>query len=151
KSGYTAGLGLAGIWATERLSRPGQSGRLPLIVASGLLIAIVAASVIDYALAPVAARRTMLLGSSALVCPFYIVGLSLPVLVAGIILLRRMAPTNLMLAGGAAGLMAGALGAWVYSFHCTEEALPFLAIWYSLGVAAVVALGAALGKSLLRW
>ena len=51
----------------------------------------------------------------------------------------------------AVGLAAGALGAWVYSFHCTEGGLPFLALWYSLGIAAVTAAGALAGRVLLRW
>lgn len=152
KLAYTAGLALAGIWATERLGRPGISGRAPLILAVGLLLALVAGSVVDYALAPVTARRAMLLGSSALICPFYIAALSLPPFIAVIVLMRRLAPTNLTLAGAAVGLTAGPLGAWVYSFHCTEEGLPFLALWYTTGVAAVVAaLGALLGRTLLRW
>ena len=151
KSAYTAGLALAGIWATERLGRPGISGRMPLILAVGLLLALPTGSVVDYALAPVTARRAMLMGSSALVCPFYIAALSLPPFLAVIVLMRRLAPTNLPLAGAAVGLAAGALGGWVYSFHCTEEGLPFLALWYTTGVAAVAALGALLGRTLLRW
>jgi len=43
------------------------------------------------------------------------------------------------------------LGIWIYSFHCDETAIPFLAVWYTLGIAAVGALGAVTGRSLLRW
>ena len=46
---------------------------------------------------------------------------------------------------------AGAAGAFVYCFHCTEEAAPFIAVWYTLGIAVVTAIGALLGRSLLRW
>lgn len=151
KAGYTGALALAGIWATEQLARPGHSGKPPLILGSGIILALGAAAVIDYMLAPISARRIMLLGSSALVCPFYIAGLSVPFLVGNIILVRRLAPTNLTLAGAATGLMAGGLGASVYAFHCTEEGVPFLALWYTAGVAVVVCVGAALGKRLLRW
>ena len=59
--------------------------------------------------------------------------------------------TDPTLAGLSAGLMAGALGAWVYSFHCTESGMPFLALWYSLGIAAVMLVGAIAGRLLLRW
>lgn len=151
KSGYTGGLSLAGIWAVERLGRPGQSGRLPLTVALAILLAMALAAIVDYGVAPVATRRTIVLGSSALICPFNIMALAVPFLISGIILMRQLAPTNLTLAGASAGLMAGALGAWVYSFHCTEEGLPFLALWYSIGVVAVMSIGAVLGKVLLRW
>jgi hypothetical protein len=48
-------------------------------------------------------------------------------------------------------LLAGAVGAWIYAFHCNESAAPFVAIWYTLGMAAVGASGGLLGKWLLRW
>jgi hypothetical protein len=111
----------------------------------------VAASIVDYALAPEEARPWMLMGSSALICPFLIVALSVPFFAAGIVFMRRAAPTRLTVAGASVGLAAGALGAWVYSFHCTEGGLPFLALWYSLGIAVVTAAGALLGRALLRW
>ena len=91
------------------------------------------------------------MGSSALVCPLYIMALSFPFFAVVMAFMRRLAPTELTLAGAAAGLLAGGLGAWVYSFHCTEGGLPFLAVWYSLGVLAVALAGALLGRSLLRW
>jgi hypothetical protein len=47
--------------------------------------------------------------------------------------------------------LAGAAGAWVYAFHCDESAAPFVAIWYTLGIALVGALGGMLGQWLLRW
>jgi hypothetical protein len=109
------------------------------------------ASIADYALAPAEARPWMLMGSSALICPFLIVALSVPFFIAGIAFMRRAAPTRLAVAGASVGLAAGALGAWVYSFHCTEGGLPFLALWYSLGIAVVTTVGAVLGRSLLRW
>jgi hypothetical protein len=71
-------------------------------------------------------------------------------LVALMIFLRRMAPTSLSQAGAVAGLAAGGLGAWVYSFHCTEWGVPFLAVWYSLGVVAVMLVGALAGRIALR-
>lgn len=151
KSAYTAGLGLAGLWAVEQSSRPGHRGRRPLSVALTLVSATAIVSIVDYALAPVEARPLMLMGSSALLCPFYIVALSVPIFVAGIAFMRRTAPTRLTFAGASVGLAAGALGAWVYSFHCTEGGLPFLALWYSLGIAAVTVAGAVLGRSVLRW
>jgi hypothetical protein len=39
----------------------------------------------------------------------------------------------------------------VYALHCPELAAPFIAIWYVIGMAAPVVLGAALGPRLLRW
>ena len=98
KSGYTAGLGLAGIWAVEQLSRPGHRGRGPLNMVLALVTATAIASIVDFALAPAEARQNMLMGSSALLCPFYIMALSVPFFAAGIAFMRRAAPTRLALA-----------------------------------------------------
>jgi hypothetical protein len=62
-----------------------------------------------------------------------------------------MAPTRLRLAGAAAGLLAGGVAATVYGLHCQEMTAAFVVTWYSLGVAASVAVGALLGPRLLRW
>ena len=55
------------------------------------------------------------------------------------------------LAGAGAGLFAGALGAFVYAFYCTEVAAPFIAVWYTLGIALTSLLGGILGRWALRW
>ena len=62
-----------------------------------------------------------------------------------------LAPTRLRLAGAAAGLLSGAVGALVYSLHCPELAAPFLGFWYLLGMLIPTAAGALLGPRLLRW
>ena len=56
----------------------------------------------------------------ARVCPFLVVMVSLPMLIASFWALRRLAPTRLTLAGALAGLFAGGAGALVYSLHCPE-------------------------------
>ena len=65
--------------------------------------------------------------------------------------LRAMAPRSGAMAGFAAGLLAGGFGAAIYSFYCGETGMMFMAVWYSLGVAATAVLGALLGRLLLRW
>jgi hypothetical protein len=65
--------------------------------------------------------------------------------------MRELAPTRLRLAGAGTGLLAGSLGALVYSLHCPESAAPFIAFWYLLGMLIPTALGALLGPRLLRW
>ena len=44
----------------------------------------------------------------------------LPVFVATLWAMKGLAPTRLALAGAAAGLLAGAVGAVVYTLHCPE-------------------------------
>lgn len=151
KFGYTLAIGFFGLLAVERLARPDGKVAAPLLAVLSVFGVIALFSIVQLVIATDDARHALIFGSSALRCPFYIFALSMPFLIANIIALRQLAPTRLPLAGLGAGLMAGALGAWVYSFHCTEEALPFLAIWYSLGIAAVAALGAAIGRFALRW
>jgi len=65
--------------------------------------------------------------------------------------LRQGAPTNLTRAGAVAGLVAGALGATAYAFHCGDDSLPFIAIWYGGSIALCTFIGAMLGPKLLRW
>jgi hypothetical protein len=65
--------------------------------------------------------------------------------------MRSLAPIRMPLAGAAAGLLAGALGATVYTLHCPEMAAPFIGIWYVLGMLVPAAVGAALGRLVLRW
>jgi hypothetical protein len=77
--------------------------------------------------------------------------LSAPALFAALWALKGLAPTRLALAGAAAGLLSGALGALAYALHCPELAAPFLALWYSLGMLMPAAAGALLGRVLLRW
>nr|QIQ10647.1 Anti-sigma-F factor NrsF [uncultured bacterium] len=151
KFGYTLLLAGGGFWAAERASRPGASARRPLLALLAVFVGCGAVGAAQLLLVPPTEMRTLVLGGSALLCPFYIVALSAPVFGAAILVMRRLAPTNLTLAGLAAGLLAGGAGAWIYAFHCTENGIPFIAIWYTLGVMIVATLGALSGRWLLRW
>ncbi len=88
-----------------------------------------------------AARTHLIMGSSADVCPWRIIVLSLPICAGTLWSLRALAPTRLIVAGAVAGFGSGALGAWIYAFHCDESAMPFVFIFYTLGIALVGALG----------
>lgn len=50
-----------------------------------------------------------------------------------------------------AGLLAGAQGVLVYSFYCSEMAVPFWGIWYVLAIAITASIGAAIAPFYLRW
>jgi len=65
---------------------------------------------------------------------------------------RRFAsPTDLVRAGAFAGLVAGGLSAIGYALHCTDDSLPFVALWYGGTIALCTVAGAMLGPRLLRW
>lgn len=151
KLAYAGGLALAGGVATARLARPlgGAGAAVPAALAVFLTLA--AAALVSLAEAPAASRRDLVLGSTALVCPFLIALVSMPVLAGLLALLRRLAPTRPLAAGAAAGLLAGAAGTMVYALHCPETGLPFVALWYTAGILLTTALGAALGRFALRW
>lgn len=151
KFGYTLALTFLGLAAVQKLARPQGRTTWPWLAGAGLMLVLALAAWWQWSAAPPDAARLLVLGSSALVCPWYILALSLPVLACIMAALRRMAPARPALAGWAAGCLAGGTGAWVYSFHCTENGLAFLLIWYSLGILAVAAIGALLGRLLLRW
>ena len=65
--------------------------------------------------------------------------------------MKGLAPTRLSLAGAAAGLLAGGVGAAIYALHCDEMGAPFLALWYVLGMLMPATLGALIGRHVLRW
>jgi hypothetical protein len=151
KFGYTLALALFAFWATERLARPSASARAAIAGAIAVFAVLFAFASMKLMMAPPAARMPMIMGSSAQVCPWRIVILSLPIFAGTFWSLRKLAPTRLALAGGVAGFASGALGAWVYAFHCDESAAPFLLVFYTFGIAIVGAAGSLIAGRVLRW
>jgi hypothetical protein len=151
KFAYVACLALTGVFVVMVLSRPGaRLGATPAalaapVIAMWMLAAFVLTS------ADTTQRRQLLFGGTWTTCPFLIAMLSVPVFVAVMLAMKGLAPTRLRLAGAAAGLVSGSLGALVYTLHCPEMAAPFLSIWYLLGVLIPTGIGALLGPRLLRW
>jgi hypothetical protein len=77
--------------------------------------------------------------------------LSAPIFFALFWALRSLAPTRLTLAGTVAGWLAGATGKFIYALHCNESAAPFVAIWHTMRIAAVGAVGRLFGRLARRW
>jgi hypothetical protein len=137
--------------AATRLARPGERAGAAAASGAALLAVLWAAAALDIAAAPAGSRFALVAGDTALPCVVAIVALSLPLLAAVFVALRGLAPTRPIAAGAAAGALAGGVSAMVYAIHCTEMALPFVAVWYVLGMALPAALGALLGRRWLRW
>jgi hypothetical protein len=151
KLAYTALTGLFLAGALIRLSRPGaRLGALAVAIAVPLAALIVMAA-IRMARADPEMRMPLMMGGTASVCPWRIFVIGLPVLAGAVWAVRGLAPTRLGLAGLVAGGCAGAFGAAIYGFHCHETASPFVAIWYTLGMGALAALGGLAGSRWLRW
>lgn len=150
KFAYTLALALCGLRIVERQARAGGKPGAALGFA-GLALVVMAGLAAAQLAVPDAPRHALIMGHTANVCARNIFVLSLPIFVGLFWALRRLAPTRLTVAGASAGLLAGAAAAWVYAFHCDESAAPFMAIWYTLGIAAAGLLGALLGRFALRW
>jgi len=148
---YTAIFAGIAFWAATRLARPGGSMRVPMIALFALIVFAGAMGIAQLMIMPPEMGHQLVMGGSALVCPFYIAALSIPIYAVTALVMRRLAPTNLAGAGLAAGLLAGGAAAWVYAFHCTENGMPFLAIWYTTGILIAAIGGAILGRWALRW
>jgi hypothetical protein len=134
-----------------RSSRPGARADatgfwllLPLL----LLGAAVVAEALSL---PVTDWSRKLWGSNAMFCLKSIPFLASAPLIAILLALRNGAPDHPALAGAAAGLFAGAIGAALYAMHCPDDSPFFVAAWYTLAISFVAAAGAALGSRLLRW
>ena len=151
KLAFPASLAVGSLFAVDRLSRPGaRLGWVPgALVAPVLAMWLLAA----FALlgATPAERVELILGSTSEDCLLNIAMLSSPVLAAVLWAMKGLAPTRLVLAGAAAGLFAGTIGALVYALHCPEMQASFIGVWYAAGMLIPAAVGALLGPVLLRW
>lgn len=151
KSIYPLALTVIGIAALMVVARPGGQPRKAGLASLAVYLVLVTLGLWQLYMAPAKDYPALIFGISAWFCPFIIVGAALPVFIAIILFLRRSAPTNLRWAGGVAGLLAGSVGAWTYSWGCIENGLTFVALWYTLGIALCGMLGLALSRLLLRW
>lgn len=147
----TVAFALAAVMLALRLARPGadpRPGHIALMLAFGLFAVSVAA---ELAAVPRDAWEARLIGRNWLICLVNVPILSAIPLAAILLALRRGAPDAPARLGAAAGLLAGAVGATFYAAHCPDDSPLFLAVWYSLGVGFVSAIGAAVGARMLRW
>jgi hypothetical protein len=146
----TIALALSGMIISLHLSRPevsiGWTGCWLALPVALLGIGIVGEIMVPHRL-PWTAR---LIGSNSRVCMTAIPILSLPLLAAALIALRRGAPRNPTVAGAFAGLIASGLAATLYAAHCPDDSPFFVATWYLIATAIVVAIGAFAGSKVLK-
>jgi hypothetical protein len=134
-----------------RLARPGArlglSGWALLIAPVLVALAVLA----ELASVPAAQWGARWIGSNIRFCLTIIPALSLVPLGAMLLALRHGAPTRPRLAGAAAGLVAGAIAAFLYASNCTDDSPLFVATWYPLAIGLVALAGSLLGPRLLKW
>jgi hypothetical protein len=125
--------------------------RHPLRRLLPLLALIVVAVAVELVLVPEPSWRQRLVGSNSMICLPMVPLLSLAPLAAALWMLRRAAPASPALAGAAAGLVAALCGATLYAFHCFDDSPLFVATWYTVATLVVTAVGALVGRRVLRW
>jgi hypothetical protein len=143
-------VSLALIYLT-RLARPGaQRKTSSLLIAMPFLVIVVLAA-ISLGLAPSSHWDKMIVGDQWLQCLVSVPVIAIVPFAISIWAVRRAAPTNLARTGAFAGLIAGGVSAVAYALHCTDDSLPFVAVWYGGTIVLCTLAGAALGPRLLRW
>lgn len=141
----------AGTALLTKLIRPGQDGRRAYIVILVSFLGLAVAGAGALVTQPLSAWGHMVMGTDWVMCVLCIPLFATVPFIALIWTLRQGAPTNLTRAGAVAGLVAGALGAVAYAFHCPDDFIPFIALWYGVMVALCAFIGALLGPRVLRW
>jgi hypothetical protein len=148
---YTGSLAYLGFRALEHLGRPDARPVHWRRLLAAPLLALAAVTLLSWDVAPTGSGTAFWMGSSWSQCPLYVALLSLPVFLGLLWGVARLAPTRLVAAGAAAGLVAGGTGATIYALHCTESSPGFVLVWYSLGLGAASLAGAVAGPRLFRW
>jgi hypothetical protein len=142
-------LAVTAVALVLRVARPGTATGWPIIALAPALLAI--AVIAELIAVPSGQWIVRLVGSNAMICLTAIPLLSLPLLAAFLVVLRRGAPLSRTGAGAVAGLAAGGVAAALYAMHCTDDSPLFVAFWYPVAIGGVTVLGALLGRVLLRW
>lgn len=125
-----------------------RPGRLALFAVAAVVVLSVA---VEAVLVPPADWGARLVGTNWIHCLTLVPLIAAPAFVVLTVAARRGAPTEPGRTGAIIGLLAGAIGAFFYAANCTDDSPFFVATWYTLALAAMSALGAAVGRRLLAW
>lgn len=151
KMAYAGSLLVAGSHAVFRLARPTGEARASRYAVAACLVGITVLAAVEMGVATPDRRASLALGQTWRVCSALILLLAVPFMAALFLAMRHFAPIRLTEAGAAIGLASGAAATLVYTLHCPETGIAFIAVWYSAGIALSCMAGAALGSALLRW
>ncbi|MGY3392724.1 hypothetical protein ACVME8_006234 [Bradyrhizobium diazoefficiens] len=134
-----------------RLARPGGERRVSPGLAALPFVAILLLAGISLGQAPSSHWDRMVMGDQWLECLISIPIIAIVPFAVVIWAVRQAAPTNLVRTGAFSGLVAGGMSAMAYALHCTDDSLPFVALWYGGTIVLCTLAGALLGPRLLRW
>jgi len=148
---FAAVVIIAGTMYLLRLARPGSMSHTRAAPATWPPLVVAALAAISLVSAPLWHWHKMAMGDGWLECLVSIPLIAVVPFVAVVWAVRRMAPTDLIQTGALAGFVAGGMSAAGYALHCTDDSLPFIALWYGGAILMCTLAGALLGPRLLRW
>jgi hypothetical protein len=134
-----------------RLSRPGSTRKHGGLFVVLPFLMIVVLALVSLGSAPASHWDRMVAGDEWLECLVSIPIIAIVPFALTMWAARQAAPTDLRRAGAFAGLIAGGISAAAYALHCTDDSLPFVAVWYGGTILLCTLAGAVLGPRLLRW
>lgn len=143
-------VGVASVYLL-RLARPGGERRVSRGLAAIPFVAIMLLAGVSLGQAPSSHWDKMVMGDQWLECLLSIPIIAIVPFAAIMWAVRKAAPTNLVRTGAFSGLVAGGVSAIAYALHCTDDSLPFVALWYGGTIVLCTLAGAFLGPRLLRW
>jgi hypothetical protein len=151
KLSFAVGIVSLALAYLTKLARPSGERNAPSFLVAMPFLAIVVLAAINLGFAPSSHWDKMIVGDQWLECLLSIPIIAIVPFAISIWAVRRAAPTNLARTGAFAGLVAGGVSAMAYALHCTDDSLPFVAVWYGGTIVLCTLAGAALGPRLLRW
>lgn len=135
----------------NKIMRPGRELSTPLHPILFPFIAVMLIAIISLATSPRSHWQTMVVGGEWLECLVSIPVIAIVPFALITWAVRQAAPTDLTRAGALVGLTAGGMSALGYALHCTDDSVPFVALWYGATIALCTFAGFKLGPRLLRW
>ena len=148
---YAVTLGLGAILTTASLARPESKRPRGLWLVGVPVLLLMGIGIAEMAYASPHEWQALWLGRAWRACPWLILLLSVPIFAGLLWSFHQFAPARPRAAGAAAGLAAGAWSAALYCLHCPEVSAVYVLTWFSLGIGLAAAIGAMLGRPLLRW
>lgn len=148
---FAAAVVTVAVLALNAVMRPGGERKVALRPLLLPFIAIMLLAILSLALSPRSHWQAMVFGGEWVECLVSIplIGIVPFVLITWAV--RQAAPTDLARAGALVGLTAGSISAAGYAIHCTDDSIPFVALWYGATIAICTFAGFRLGPRLLRW
>ena len=143
-------VSLASVYLFRHL-RPGGEFRSGVALTALPFLALMILAGVNLTSAAPSHWEHMLLGGQWLECLISIPIIAVVPFAVIMWAVRFAAPTDLTRTGALAGLLAGGVSAIGYALHCTDDSLPFIALWYGATIVLCALTGAVLGRRLLRW